>query len=551
MGDAKSAMQEPRECPPPTVKEIPKPKEDNTLPAEVTDRLALIEDIAYPNQALFEQALAVLFKDSDMDSRKYQKYQKLILDQARQGPITPAAMQVTGADCGCSRDLSSLVYGFYPYWLATAEQAKNAQPDQVQGEQQQDGQKIDFSLYDRIAFYALSLDRQGDIQLQDTGNWQSWGKVVNMSGFIRQAHKYRVDVDLAVYAADWQDWSEQVMEHAAYAVLKAASEKFSADLNPLSWQVPLLSENSTSQVDGVTLVFEDYGRHTKEADKIVTFVRKLKERLGVAGQDLKINIMLGMDANALVAQASLFSELKDILIKQDDTAPAVEYILVFLPEPTTDSKKALRRKVEDEFHGADRQIVLRKIVAVISPFRNTKATTSSESAEPLASNDPVRDQFADDLIYFQDNFIGVGLWPLPLESDAEMERIRTTIIERLKLEDDANHLGDMINSLPIDLCQYACPNRWLFRLCFDLLAGFLLLYAVLAFWICRLRVLYKQYFIYFLGLALVTLLIMLISLACDPFWKEKADIVVASVALVLGSLALWKTISKMARPPLP
>ena len=253
---------------------------------------------------------------------------------------------------------------------------------------------------------------------------------------------------------------------------------------------------------------------------------------------MKLSVMFDVDMESIDKQA-IFKDLEAILIDEEDSRAPVDYIFIFLQEPTSSSKKTLRRKVEDEFRGAHRKAVLRKIVPVISPFGH-----QNDVRGPFA-------QFTDDLIYLQDNFAGVGLWPLPLDSDQDAATIKDKIIDLYSVKNESNRLGDMIEEYAPALCQFACPNRWLFRLSFDLLVGLLLLYAVLAIWVNRLRVLYKRFFLYFVVYVLMIVAVFMISLVCDPFWQERADAVVASIFLIGFVVMISRYVNKATRPPLP
>ena len=489
---------------------------DDAISGEVLEKLAEIEAVAYPNQMLFKKALAALFAGTGVD---YKLYQDRIIEQARVGPIEDVKqIQLKGDGCGCSRDYSSVVYGFYPYWLA----------DEAV-------QTVDFSLFDRIGFFALSLNQEGRVQtpLQWDDDW-------NAAAFINKAHKYRVAVDVTVYASGWQKWTDKLLQSAVDSTAQKTKQHFSSHAsNRFAEMLPLLEKTSSVQGDGVTLVFEDYSGSAEMSHKISAFVNKLSDNLSAEERDYKLNIMLDMDLQAH-KNTTPFSDLEAILLgKNKDGLAKVEHVFVFLQAPTTDAKKILRRMIEDQFRGPDRRQVLRKIVPVISAAGHDK-----DPRGPFT-------QFEDDLIYFQDNFYGVGLWPLPLDSDPGVETVKAKIIELYTDSNGDNHIGDLVDQFIPELCQFACPNRWLLRVSFDLLAGLILLYAVLAIWIYRLRTVYQQYFWYFLVVAMATVLIFLTSLVCDPYWQARADFVVGLLILIVLVATIFRYVSKATRPPLP
>ncbi len=85
---------------------------DESLPDDVLNELTKIQGRAYPNEFLFIKALAALFADSGIS---YLSHQTQILQQAQNGPVKKLdQIQLNGGDCGCSREFSDLVYGFYP-----------------------------------------------------------------------------------------------------------------------------------------------------------------------------------------------------------------------------------------------------------------------------------------------------------------------------------------------------------------------------------------------------------------------------------------------------
>lgn len=485
------------------------------LPDAILKTLVAINGKAYPNVFLFKRALAKLFEESG--HTKYLPYQDKIIRLARNGPIeTSQPIKLSGDGCGCSRDFSSLVYGFYPFWLAT---------EKIQ--------VVDFSFFDRIGFYALSLNAQGNIQnhLQWSNNW-------NIAEFINKAHKHKVKVDLTVYASDWQAWSEEVMNNAVDSIVTTVTQQFHSNTKKWRTYFPFVDDTSSVSTDGVTLFFDDYTL-SDSGKSIVSLVTKIAKRLNDKGSDAKINILLGLKLGSVKQNISLFESLASIVLDTEGSKAKVDYIFTFLQEPTTNSKKTLRQILENAFSGVKRQTVLRKIVPILSPAGHDK--------DP----DGVFVQFTDDLIYSQDNFAGIGFWPLPLDTDKATSTIKAKLLKLYKEENDVPHLSDVIDTYAPWLCEFACPNRWLFRISLDLLAGVLVLYALFAIWVYRLRLLYRQYVLVFLVVGLVAMLIVLISLVCDPFWKDRADKVIIAVLGVAFVAVIWRYVSKATQRPLP
>ena len=445
----------------------------------------------------------------------------------------PVPIHLSGDNCGCSRDFSAMVYGFYPYLLL------------AHGEEQ----VVDYSLLERIGFSALVLDDAGNIQ--DRKQWSNaYNSGKNIARFINEAHKHRVKVDVTFNASNLTKWNENEIDNAVKNIVETADQKFhSSGVNFWRRAFPLVEDISTVSADGVNLYF-DYKAISGSNDRLSEIVTKVYERLKQSGSSAQLNIMLDLNLNRLDSDEQKFPDLKNILVGD---AAAVEKVLIFLPKNTgqTDdskkytskSKKKLRQMIEDAFSGDSRRIVLRKIVPII--------TLAEVDFEPLPANKDGETQFDDDLVYLKDNFAGVGLWPLPLESRSDAEKISKALIKHYQENDGLNYLGEKLEDYSPGLCKFVCPNRVFFYVGLELLVGVLLIYALLALWNCRLREIYKQKFLYFLALFILIPLILLISLICDPKAEKYVDWVVISIMLLFIVGFVWRNVRKAVRPKLP
>jgi hypothetical protein len=93
--------------------------------------------------------------------------------------------------------------------------------------------------------------------------------------------------------------------------------------------------------------------------------------------------------------------------------------------------------------GGDRRILLRKLIPLVSP--------RSKGGQP----------FADDLVYFDDNFGGVALWPMPIEG------VSTPV--DFDQNFDAAFLSTTVSELKLTVRGWVCEHRWPLRAAFDLL----------------------------------------------------------------------------------
>ena len=475
-------------------------------------RLNRMQGVVFPNRFIFMKAVDHQFSGSDIDYAPYMA--KFVILARHEADALPMPIQLSGDGCGCSRDFSSVVYGFFPYWLA--------KQDQVQS--------VDFSLYDRIGFYALTLGHEGEVV-----NPLQWGDGWDSSGFIAVAHKHYVDVDLTIYTVGWRDWNDEAINAAVNNVKNNVVHQFVNKVEGVAKIIPGFMKKSPSvQADGVTIYFDDYSSSDSGRGNIIKFMSKLSSKLKESGEEIKLNIMLGVNVDDFEKQ-SAFKDIKSILLDGEGSQASIGHIFVFLQESTSKAKKSIRKQIEDEFRGAERKAVMRKIVPVISPTGQ--------------GND--FSQLNDDLIYFQDNFAGVGFWPLLLPGDAASKTIKDKIVSLYTSAVTSNHFGAFVNNLYPELCKFACPNRWLFRIGFDLLVGILVFYALFAIWFDGLRIIFKKYVLYFAAVMVATAVIAAVSLVCDPFWQSRADLVMALT--IVGGIAyvLWRYIEKTTQPPLP
>lgn len=258
--------------------------------------------------------------------------------------------------------------------------------------------------------------------------------------------------------------------------------------------------------------------------------------------------MINVNWNKLGKGDELFTEELQEILKgtwSDDGKykPIINLILVLLEEPTTDTKKKLRIRIENEFKGEFRRTILRKIVPVISP--------------PVYDEDldDAYAQFADDLIYFEDNYAGVGLWPLAQEPCAH--EVNKLIVENFKSKVGQDFIGHEVTEHIPQLCNWACPNRWLLHILIGILAVVLIPLAILFLSNCHLRVRIKGFFRTVLGLLVATILVLSTflvlstTLVCDPLFNEMSNDVTIGLLLFAVVILVWRYVHKRTQGKLP
>lgn len=401
-----------------------------------------LKGITYPNARLFDAALSQLSPQPSAGvlAELREKAARTALD-----PDTIRDMAVARPDCGCviRRADHSAVYGFYPFWYA-APQADGAIPGQ--------GRAVDFGMVSRIAFYglefAVSDGGDGTLILENESQWAQ-----GQRAFVDAAHRHRAKADLAVQLTGWNTWTD-VQIPTALQKLLAITDRFprtqSNDLRALWAAVPTALDQP--QVDGLTLIIDGYDSagDNPGVDRLVAMITLLQSELAARGQTVNIAVDLALQAGTTTDP--VFGDLRPLLIGAD---PVVDKLLVFLERPTTDTKKHLRARMEaGVFQGIDRTRVLRRIIPVIPPgahanvFQNT--ATVSERV-PFS-------QFTDDLVYFQDNFAGVGFWPTPDPAAEETSAINLIFADEWYqpvLPEFLTTFEDEVDRA----CSVICPNR--------------------------------------------------------------------------------------------
>ena len=447
----------------------------------------------------------------------------------------PVSWSDTG--CGCVLDdLTDTVYGFYPYWKV------NGKP-----------QPINFSVLSRVAYYGLTFDEVGELQQANNTGDNSVVDDTSADGnaFIRMARRHNTMVDWVVQKDDWQGaWASYtnahkaaVLDHLATNITLFLSSKLT---DPWSKAKPYISLGGSGQPtrgDGVTLYFKNY---PTDADSMVlfnNFFHVLKQRLTAISEHYFVNILVSK--NALGGSEGVFSYANLLKLSRDNgSASATEtlpetalpeteirhlmhtYILVLIPEPTTDAKKQLREEVENSLHGEDRRDMLRTLLPVLV-FDNSNWV-----------------QLQDDLIYFNDQFGGVGFWPLssetppdPSGSCVDEKSIGLCLMQNFEEQGSSGKPPSAAETL-------VCVHRWQFRLAFDISLLLLVLMLGLYFRFCAIRSRVAAYFPLCLALfGLPPIILFTLLLLFDPalaaLSRGNLPFIIAVGVLIIGAFGTF------------
>jgi hypothetical protein len=443
----------------------------------------------------------------------------------------------TGRGCGCVRELAQrelshrdsslqdVLYGFYPFWTdiehggdgGGEREQPGPEPSQVVEDAPNPHEPV-FDILSRVGYFAFAVDDQGRIAGID-------GVAQTGARFFDVSRRHGTRVDMALYKHDWSDWNdlasdakERFFETLRRGILAALQTPSDSPLAKAESYLTLGLVDRSTIWDGVTLYFPGYLEDNGER-YFHRFIKRLREGIRDSGRDFYINVMLSF--SEVGAGIYRYEYLGDLVSgnESDGQEDDVDLFIVLLEEPTTVTKKSLREAVERKFKGMHRRNMLRKIVPVISPLGH-----ADDRREPYA-------QFRDDLVYFQDNFAGVGFWPLVMRDQPDYEIIHTAVVDVFEAEPRPQ------------FCELACPYRVPLRIALGVLVLSWLILGVIAL-SCACN--WRRY-----GVALVlplfaTLGVLGVLLVCDPFFSDLQFPVLAAI-LLIGGVAIAIYVVRRAR----
>jgi hypothetical protein len=359
-----------------------------------------------------------------------------------------------GAGCGCvPEEIRSQIYGFFPLWWATGTP-----------------QKVDFSRLTRASVFAVAINDDGSLA-------PSEHLEPGYNDFIQQARVHGTALDLTLYRNDWQFLNNPDTK-AREAIIQRMVRQLPAQARGLmdrtlsDWQSRLFGvlpglNSAAHMADGITLYFDHLPpvQDRVARERFDSFYKQLVEAfiatLRRGPNSYTLNLVMSdqdIDTPGAFALDRLYDYLRQAenptLLHGRIQSDGVHYtsntnltlrFIVTLSEPTSDSKKVLRAKLDmtNAVKGGDRRIVLRKLIALVSP-------------RSLGGQ-----QFGDDLVYYEDNFGGVALWPMPIEGLSTPADYDQNF--------DTAFLSTAVSPLYLAVRGFVCEYRWYLRAAFDLL----------------------------------------------------------------------------------
>lgn len=357
----------------------------------------------------------------------------------RAPPLAKQGGPGAAAGCGCAHDAhEGMTYGFYPLWTDG------------------DAERLDFDVLSRIGLYGMTIDDKGGLRYPAGVQTPPWT-------LLQAAHRHMTKVDWVLYKNDWSAASDSGMNRLLDNLRASIATLLQTRFPRTDWSGTALAtfglEQGPSIGDGVTLRFERFpsGRQNQEA--LREFVQLLAADLRQMKPARKLNFMVTQDeilgADGTGTQDAAFSAVNLLGLTQqanyiendDDPADSRRMraedvkVLVLMPEPTTSQKLELRAGIENALFSSNRVRMLRNVI-------------------PIVEYDAGRDMMlTDDIVYFQDNFGGIGFWPLPFasaqdeaEGSATANHVLHAYFKRIELE----------GGVKATLIDLICPNRaWL------------------------------------------------------------------------------------------
>ena len=247
----------------------------------------------------------------------------------------------------------------------------------------------------------------------------------------------------------------------------------------------------------------------------------------------------------------------------------VNKLLVFLNEPSSRAKKCLRLQVENEFHGAERVDVLRKVIPVLGRTEIREATGTERDGDDDKAE---LAQFIDDLSYLKDNFGGIGMWPVPMQRvpveeketavkvpkvSPKVLKIPALVIPKKQvipvmsdfLKQDyidpfrdymeysrLGFIGELLHQTVItrifSVCSVVCPERTLFKYFFILILAVSVV-SFIAFRVsCNAHKIIIKLKWFDIGIKSITVLLLFAILGCDPEWQPRSNLILTIFGLV-------------------
>ena len=537
---------------------------------DLATRMRSLVGVEYPNAGLFRAALDTVPPAPGAADGQPPLSPQLInaatalAQRDVQDPFAERAFGPLGApDCGCvpNRPPTADVYGFYPFWFAPL-QDPPAPPEGEEAPPEARLQLVDFGLISRLAFYGMELTYANPQAGADNRNLSllhadRW--IEARRSFVNSAHRHRARVDVAFDLRDWSNWTAREIDRATTDIAKQlqAFERIpTTSLADIRAALPTLFD--PTHPDGVTLIFESYDGKTLSdlnVQNLIDIVRAVHDKLPQP-EHQQVNVAVDFAMVDVPGTQPVLSDLSDLLLtgrslaqkradgleegqfsrREQLETEIVHKILIFLERPTTETKKTLRARMDrSNFRGKERSEILRSIVPILPPGGH-EFVFQRQQANETANEETLKfSQFIDDAIYFEDNFSGIGFWPVPRLDDPDFPVIRETVSQDWNQSRLPTHLSSF--SAPVaQVCTWACPNRAYIALAAAALFAVVLILTIRSFYSGAINQLAFRLGVVWIGMGAVIAMLFVLNI-CDheAFWPGLLMLwLIAILALIIG-----------------
>lgn len=502
--------------------------------------------LEYPTVELMRQAFAALLPTLPA------QLQEAAVTYSARTVREPDQRRVSGSvaepDCGCvmGREKHAQVYGFYPFWFLPPEAATDGEGTVDPETPAQAIARVDFGLVDQIAFYGpqwIAGAQAGVLELRFQSQW-----LRHRRDFVNAAHRHRADADLAIRLTGWETWTESQIE-AVVANTDRMMAPF-ARYDVMSWAearrfLPTLFD--MPQPDGLTLIIDGYvgGAAHPAAERLVSLVNRIAQPLSERGQ--RVHLGFELDLDKMEMADSLFDDLAPLLERDIAGESVVEKLLVFLEQPTAQTARIIRQKLDGGTYRANvRTDILRRILPVVPPD-GARFVDADEALEITDMQSP-RGRFLDKLIYFEDNFAGIGFWPVPVAGQPGNDQVAEIISTTWNAWRFPDELATVEQSY-MAVCAFVCPNRFYFSASAASIATLVALLVVWSFYSgTGHSIAYRWHLVSLGNVTLLALLVLMTTCDPDAFW---APIFLLLLATVLVVTLLFNTYQYARNGPKP
>lgn len=398
-------------------------------------------------------------------------------------------------------------------------------------------QRVDFTMLSRVAYFAVPFDDEGNL-LDPLG--QNARDRLDFTSVARQ-HGTRVDW---IVSRDWgaskEKSAERLFENLVRQIDAMLREPSSGWWRRLLSRASLGFSPLPKRGDGVTLYFENYPTDPESVAHFQAFYRNLTSTLRktIGEKDYAVNLLF--PASVLTQGILECRGLVDLLQREDRSGRLNNTrFFVMIAEPTIDTKKDLREKVENCVTGERRAQLLQAIVPVIQyDGRNIE-------------------QLRDDVAYFDFNFGGVGLWAHPAIVPEATDKAAAKAPEPAGPDIRPILLGQNPQRSAVQagiddqFCTVVCPYRSWIWLALEVLLVALVASLVIRWVYCRMSgVLNTPVHLIILGAAA---LLFLSLLFCDPDWSEtrKGNLPLIGLMLIVFVYLVFHFVRGRGRTPMP